>query len=126
MSTVCVGFRGDNGVVGVEARIEGVEVIGGDLDGLKAVSVRTRDREIDDGGIDAVPRCADPRSFVVFEAWAGFRDDSSCRSLARRRVSLVRPERLRDGVCWESCCAVGGDVPPGNPVDLGSSSRSAF
>jgi hypothetical protein len=82
----------------VAARIDETGVVGRDLDGLNAVSVRTRGRETDDG-ICAVGLCEDTLFVVDFVARAGFLADSSCRSRARRRVSFVRPERLNEGVC---------------------------
>lgn len=86
------------GVVGVAVRIDETGVVGRDLDGLNAVSVRTRGRETEDG-ICAVSLCEETLFVADFVVRAGFRADSSCRSRARRRVSFVRPERLNDGVC---------------------------
>ena len=51
--------------------------------------------------------------FVAFVDVGGrgvFRADASCRSFAKRRVSLVRPARLYEGVCGGIMRAVGGVV----------------
>jgi hypothetical protein len=56
----------------------------------------------------------------------GFRSDSSCRSLARRRLSFVLPDRLKDGVGGGIAFAVGGVVVSAdslvNPLTLWGSS----
>ena len=108
---VCLD-RPETGVVGVEARIEETGVVGRDLEGLNVLFTCIRGRDTEDG-ICALPRSAETLlvvDFVDFVARAGLRMDSSCRSRARRRVSLVLPERLKDGVCGGMTLAVGGVV----------------
>ena len=117
--TGCFDRRGDDGVVGVEARKDVTGVVGLDLDGLNALFVCTRVLDTEDG-ICGLVRWVN-RLFIVdvvvdFVTCGVFRADSSCRSLASRRVSLVLPERLKDSVCAGITFAVGGVVTAVNSL----------
>jgi hypothetical protein len=91
----------------VESRNEEIGVIGLDLEGLNVDCTWTRGLDTEEG-IVAFVRAPLVVDLVVR---GGLRADSSCcRSLARRRVSFVLPERLDEGVCGGMAFAVGGVV----------------
>jgi len=106
----CCKRRGEAcGVVGVPARMEEIGVFGRDLDVLNVDAVCTRglETEKDDCELLGV-KVACFVGFVDGGARGVFRADASCRSFARRRVSLVRPARLYEGVCGGIVRAMGG------------------
>jgi len=112
--------RRETGVVGVEARIDETGVVGRDLEGLNVLFTCVPGRDTEDW-LCALPRSAETLlvvDFVDLDARVGLRTDSSCRSRARRRVSFVLPERLKDGVCGGMTLAVGGVVVAGSANSL--------
>lgn len=93
-------------------------VIGLFLTGLNEEVVVTRALDVEEAPV-APPRCAFPPNdaLLVFLAVVGcFLTDSSCRSLANLKLSLVLPERLYDGVCNGIAFAVGGVLIPVNSL----------
>ena len=81
--------------MGVDGRNVETGVMGRDLDGLKLDVVVTRDRGTE--GVNVALFCS---VLLLFTDFGGgrfvfvFCADWSCRSRARRRLSLVLPERL--------------------------------
>jgi hypothetical protein len=125
----------DRGVVGVDARITVTGVDGRDREGLKDVETGTRGRDTDEG-IERLVWREEREAFVNVAdeddddvvadganagagARVGFLADSIWRSRARRRDSIVLPEREADGVCG----GTGGGTAAGEAVD--GAARSA-
>ena len=113
---VCRECRlGDKGVTGVVLRNVLTGVIGLFLTGLNEDVVVTRGFDTEDGPVAPAPRCVLPGgTLLVFLPGGGFFTESSCRSLASRMLSFVRPARLNDGVCRGIALAVGGVLIPAN------------
>jgi hypothetical protein len=110
---VCMERLGDLGVEGEDGRKEAIGVTGLDLDGLNAelTCVRGLETEDEDGAVfRGTCDIALFAGFVDLVVRAGFRRDSSCLSLAKRRLSFVLADNVKDGVCGGMALAEGGVV----------------
>jgi len=109
-------WRGDVGVEGVAARIVVTGVFGLVFaGGVNVECAWTRVFETDEG-IFALNRLEVPLFVVALAGRGVFRACSACFSLAKRRLSLVRPDRVCGGLWRGITFAEGGVLKAVNSV----------